>query len=181
MNTPRCIEGTADTGPHRGTGPHSVALPADGAQQSPRLREVESAHDHRGREAAYARRASSDRGLTRPRGGLQVPGCAPGVAGRFTGPAWGITLHHRLRPQGALWRDARLVPRRPGTSMNIPPAARHQGLPEAVPGARTRDALQVSGTAALPGPGAGGALGRSRHDRGGDASGWPFTRGRPRG
>jgi hypothetical protein len=89
------------------------------------------------------------------------------VAGRCTGPAWGITRHHRLRPQGALWRDARRVLRRPGPSMTRHPAARHQGLPDAVPGSRTRDALQVSGPAALPGPGVGGARGRSRHDRGG--------------
>jgi hypothetical protein len=54
---------------------------------------------------------------------------------------------------------------RPGTIMNVHPSNRHEVLPDAVPVARARDDLQVSGPASIPGHGEAGALGRVRHDR----------------
>jgi hypothetical protein len=67
----------------------------------------------------------------------------------------------------------------PGTIMNVYPTDFHKRFPNTVPVPRASDDLDVSAGSPIPRHREAGALGSVRPDLVGEASFWPFTRGRP--
>jgi hypothetical protein len=118
------------------------------------------AQDHRRLSSEYARRQPSDGGLTRTVGGFPRQVFAPVLDGRFNGPAWGITVHHRWRSPGDVCGQERLGTRGAGTIVDVPASDLNPIRPDAGPVSRARDDLEVSGAAPIPGHRARGALGR---------------------
>ena len=74
-----------------------------------------------------------------------------------------ITLDDLLRAHGNVCGKDILVTMVPCPIMDVDPSDFHEVLPDAVPVTRASDDLNVSGASAIPGRGAAGAVGRSRH------------------
>src|SRR5262245_13714981 len=163
VKTPLWPEGTAYAHDHVGTRYRRVALPENGPKTVSGLRALSIAQDPPGGEAAPPGGESEDSVLAIALGGCSLQLLAAVLEGRFTGPAWRVTLHPWLRLQRASCRQELFVARGPCAIMNVDPTDGTQLFSAPVPVPRARDHLDGSCGASIPCHREAGAGGCVRH------------------
>ena len=164
LKTPLFPQCTAYTCEHIGECDRRFAAPDDGSQTARGLRELKlEEHNHR-LESQQAGGEAEGGVLAIAFGGFQLQVFAAFLEGRFDGPPLGVTLHQLLRLHRGRCRQEVLVAMGSCPIMDVDPTDFDQVLPDAIPGPRASDDLNVSGTAAIPGHGEVGAVERGRHD-----------------